>query len=87
MMMTDLHEAERDYPRAWNNVKEQIAYLKQVSDADLVPFAAEVIDVKGVPMLEVYVMTDLVFADSDKSLNAMRFRAFVHDPASLKKLH
>jgi len=87
MMMTDLNEAERSYPRAWNNVKEQIAYIKTVSDGDFVPFAAEVIDVKGVPMLEVYCMTDLIEAGTGKSLNAMRFRAFIHDPSSLKKLH
>lgn len=87
MMMTDLNEAERSYPRAWNNVKEQIAYMKQSTDGDFVPFAAEVIDVKGVLMLEVYCMTDLVEADTSKSLNGIRFRAFVHDPATLKKLH
>jgi hypothetical protein len=86
-MMLDLNETERSYPRAWNNVKEQIAYVKQVSDGDFVPFAAEVIDVKGIPMLEVYCMTDLVLADSNESHNAMRFRAFIHDPATLKKLH
>lgn len=87
MMMTDLNEAQRNYPRAWNNVKEQIAYSKQITDGDFVPFAAEVIDVKGVPMLEVYVMTDLVLADSNESLKAMRFRAFIRDPSDLKKLH
>lgn len=87
MMMLDLNEAERSYPRAWNNVKEQIAYVKTVSDGDFVPFAAEVIDVKGVPMLEVTCMTDLVLADSNESLNAMCFRAFIRDPSDLKKLH
>jgi hypothetical protein len=87
MMMLDLNEAERNYPRAWGNFKEQIAYMKQSTDGDFVPFAAEVIDVQGVPMLEVYCMTDLVLADSNESLKAMRFRAFIHDPATLKKLH
>jgi hypothetical protein len=38
-------------------------------------------------MLEVYVMTDLVLADSNESLKAMRFRAFIRDPSDLKKLH
>lgn len=86
-MMLDLNETERSYPRAWSNVREQIAHMKQSTDGDFVPFAAEVIDVKGVPMLEVYCMTDLVLADSGKSLDAIRFRAFIHDPATLKKLH
>lgn len=86
-MMLDLNETERSYPRAWSNVREQIAHMKQNTDGDFVPFAAEVIDVKGVPMLEVYCMTDLVLADSGKSLDAIRFRAFIHDPSALQKLH
>jgi hypothetical protein len=68
-------------------VREQIAHMKRSTDGDFVPFAAEVIDVKGVPMLEVYVMSDLVLADSNESLNALRFRAFIHDPSVLKKLN
>ena len=87
--MTPIHlnKAEREYPSAWSNIKEQIAYVKQVSDGEFVPVAAAVIDVKGVPMLEVVCMTDLVLADSDEESSAMRFRAFIHDPSSLKKLH
>ena len=86
-MNLNLNEAQRSYPRAWENFKEQVAHLKQVSDADIVPMTAEIIDVKGVPMLEVICMTDLVLADTDEEFTPMRFRAFIHDPASLKKLH
>lgn len=86
-MMLNLNETERNYPHAWKNVKEQIAYVKQTTDGDFVPFSAEVIEVKGVPMLEVYCLTDLVLADSGKSLDAIRFRAFIHDPSVLQKLH
>lgn len=87
MNRINLNEAERSYPRAFNNIKEQVAHLKQVSDADIVPMTAAIIEVKGVPMLEVICMTDLVMADTDEEFSPMRFRAFIHDPASLKKLH
>jgi len=86
-MNLNLNEAQRSYPRAWNNVKEQIAYSKQITDGDFVPMTAAIIDVKGVPMLEVICMTDLVLADTDEEFTPMRFRAFIHDPASLQKLH
>jgi hypothetical protein len=87
MKEININEAERDYSCAWSNVKEQMAHLKQVSDADIVPFSAAVIDVKGMPMLEVYCLTDLVAVGSDESANGMRFRAAIHDPSALKNLH
>lgn len=83
MNAINLNKAQRDYPNTWNNIRDQMAQLKQSSDAEIVPITAAIIEVKGVPTLEVYCMTDLVFADSDEESSAMRFQARINEPPVL----
>ena len=83
MTAINLNKAQHDYPSAWYNIRDQMAQLKQASDADIVPITAAIIEVKGVLTLEVICMTDLVFADSDDESSAMRFQAAIREPPVL----
>lgn len=79
--------AQRDYPQAYAEVERQIAEVKTVSNADIIALGAIVVEEKGVTMLEVACLTDLVHDDDEMPATGMRFLAPINDPARLKKLH
>jgi hypothetical protein len=79
--------AQRDYPHAWSEVQAQIAQLKQTSDAAVIPLGAEIVEVKGIKMLEVLCLTDLVTDDTEMPATGLRIRALLIDPTKSQGLH
>ncbi|CAM5277178.1 hypothetical protein [Rhodanobacter lindaniclasticus] len=68
-------KARREYPDAWGNIQQQIADVRRDSDADVIALSVSIIDVAGVPTLELLTLTDLGAADDDTPASGLRFRA------------
>lgn len=81
--------AQRAYPQAYAEVERQIAELRSVSDANVIPLGVLIVEENGVQMIEVVCATDLTHGDDDNEMPAtgMRFLAPIHDPVRMKKLH
>lgn len=67
--------ARQKYPDAWGNIQQQVDDLRASSGADIIALGVDVIDVEGVPTLELTTLTDLGPVDDDTPASGLRFRA------------
>lgn len=86
-MNLSLNAAQRDYPLTWSEIKAQIAEIKRCSDADIIPLDVHIIEVKGIKMLEVIVLTDLVTDDTEQPASGMRIRAPINEVPVSQQIH
>jgi len=79
-------KARAAYPDTWASIQQQVAEVRDAG-ADVVPLDVSVIDVKGVPTLELTTLTDFAVADDDAPAAAIRFRAALAERPALHVVH
>jgi len=74
------------YPDTWASIQIQLAEVR-AAGADVVPLDVSVIDVDGVPTLELTTLTDFAVAEEDAPAAAIRFRAVLAERPALHVVH
>ena len=79
-------KARAQYPDTWASIQQQVAEVR-AAGADVVPLDVRVIDVDGVPTLELTTIADYAVADDDAPASGIRFRAVLAERPTLHVVH
>ena len=72
-MNVSLATAQADYPDAWASINSQMQQVERMTDANMIPMSARLIEQDAIESLELMVMTDLTTEDSDVSATRIAF--------------
>ncbi len=77
--------ASQLYPDAWSNILLQMDDLRRDSGADIIALSISVVNVGGVPTLELITLTDLGPADDEDVISSpLRFHAAIAERPALR---
>ncbi|TPG45515.1 hypothetical protein EAH75_18015 [Rhodanobacter glycinis] len=74
------------YPDTWASIQQQVAEVR-AAGADVVQLDVRVIDVNGIPTLELTTIADYAVEDDDAPASSIRFRAVLAERPAVHVVH